>query len=137
MPAARYSVLAHDVILSPLCFRSSFSSDTSSSRPDLGIQSRKSSYSQGPPRVMINGEQQPTTRRKSDDEPPATLPRIVEVKRARRSSDGHRPTKNRKTVEVFRWLRQAPKTELEALSKMSEDEIKHCIIQALKDKDPT
>lgn len=86
---------------------------------------------------MINGEQQPTTRRKSDDEPPATLPRIVEVKRARRSSDGHRPTKNRKTVEVFRWLRQAPKTELEAMSKMSEDEIKHCIIQALKDKDPT
>jgi hypothetical protein len=86
--------------------------------------------------VVINGEQQ-STRRKSDDEPPATLPRIVEVKRARRSSDGHRPTKNRKTVEVFRWLRQAPKTELEALSKMSEDEIKHCIIQALKDKDPT
>lgn len=124
-------------ILSRRCFRSSFSSDTSSSRPDLGIQSRKSSYSQGPPRLMINGEQQPTTRRKSDDEPPATLPRIVEVKRARRSSDGHRPTKNRKTVEVFRWLRQAPKTELEALSKMSEDEIKHCIIQALKDKDPT
>ncbi|KAL4149546.1 hypothetical protein QTP88_003474 [Uroleucon formosanum] len=125
-------------LLSPgVFFRSSFSSDTSSSRPDLGIQSRKSSYSQGPPRVMINGEQQPTTRRKSDDEPPATLPRIVEVKRARRSSDGHRPTKNRKTVEVFRWLRQAPKTELEALSKMSEDEIKHCIIQALKDKDPT
>ncbi|XP_015380519.1 PREDICTED: glutamate receptor ionotropic, NMDA 3B-like [Diuraphis noxia] len=125
-------------LLSPgVFFRSSFSSDTSSSRPDLGIQSRKSSYSQGPPRVVINGEQQPTTRRKSDDEPPATLPRIVEVKRARRSSDGHRPTKNRKTVEVFRWLRQAPKTELEALSKMSEDEIKHCIIQALKDKDPT
>lgn len=118
-------------------FRSSFSSDTSSSRPDLqGITSRKSSYSQGPPRVIINGEQQPT-RRKSDDEPPATLPRIVEVKRARRSSDGHRPTKNRKTVEVFRWLRQAPKTELEAMSKMSEDEIKHCIIQALKDRDPT
>lgn len=84
---------------------------------------------------MINGEQ--STRRKSDDEPPATLPRIMEVKRARRSSDGHRPTKNRKTVEVFRWLRQAPKTELEALSKMPEDEIKHCIIQALKDKDPT
>lgn len=100
------------------------------------MPSRKSSYSQGPPRVVINGEQQ-SIRRKSDDEPPATLPRIVEVKRARRSSDGHRPTKNRKTVEVFRWLRQAPKTELEALSKMSEDEIKHCIIQALKDKDPT
>lgn len=93
---------------------------------------------------MINGEQQqpqqqqqPVTRRKSDDEPPATLPRIVEVKRPRRSSDGHRPTKNRKTVEVFRWLRQAPKTELEAMSKMSEDEIKHCIVQALNDKDPT
>lgn len=130
----------HECFFTWNVYRSSFSSDTSSSRPDLqGMASRKSSYSQGPPRVVINGEQQPTAvgRRKSDDEPPATLPRIVEGKRARRSSDGHRPTKNRKTVEVFRWLRQAPKTELEALSKMSQDEIKHCIIQALKDKDPT
>lgn len=120
-------------------FRSSFSSDTSSSRPDLGIPSRKSSYSQGPPRVVINGEQQSVIRRKSDDEPaPATLPRIVEVKKVRRSSDGQRPpAKNRKTVEVFRWLRQAPKTELEAMSKMSEEEIKNCIIQALEDQDPT
>ncbi|XP_050436256.1 glutamate receptor ionotropic, NMDA 3A-like isoform X2 [Adelges cooleyi] len=123
-------------LLSPgVFFRSSFSSDTSSSRPDLGNPSRKSSYSQGPPRVVINGEQQ-TIRRKSDDEPSVTLPRIVEGKRDRRSSDGHRP-KNRKSVEVFRWLRQAPKTELEAMSKMSESEIKHCILQALQERDPT
>ncbi|XP_050537258.1 glutamate receptor ionotropic, NMDA 3A-like isoform X2 [Daktulosphaira vitifoliae] len=123
-------------LLSPgVFFRSSFSSDTSSSRPDLGNPSRKSSYSQGPPRVVINGEQQPL-RRKSDDEPSVTLPKIVEGKRARRSSDGHRP-KNRKTVEMYRVLKQVPKNELEAMSKMSEDEIKSCILQALQDKDPT